>query len=149
MNVKGVCSMSRASRVLLCILALSLSFINSPLAQSQSSSAVPSSPQSLAESAVRAVVEKYFALYGAEDLNGVMSLWSEKSPNYASLKQNLQRQGIFTTNLSVSKPGDLAGQGGKRESQPEGDDQSHDHQSEDQPEARTADSAQLCFRQRE
>jgi hypothetical protein len=29
-----------------------------------------------AESAVRAMAEKYFALYTAEDLDGVMSLWS-------------------------------------------------------------------------
>jgi tetratricopeptide (TPR) repeat protein len=52
---------------------------------------------------VRAVVEKYFVLYAAEDLDGLISLWSEKSPDYASLKQNLQRQ--FTTeDFSFSDP---------------------------------------------
>ena len=83
--------MSSAFRVLFCLLALSLS----ALAQS------PGSPPSSDESAVRAVVEKYFARYAAEDLDGVMSLWSEKSPDYASLKQNLQRQ-FATEDFSVS-----------------------------------------------
>jgi CHAT domain-containing protein/Tfp pilus assembly protein PilF len=67
-----------------------LSLINSPLAQSQSS----------AESALRAVVEEYFALYAAEDVDRVMSLWSEKSPDYASVKQNLQRE-FATEDFSV------------------------------------------------
>lgn len=95
--------MSLASRALLCLLALSLSFINSFPAQSQSPSSVPSSPPSSTESAVRAVVEKYFALYAAEDIDGMMSLWSEKSPDYASLKLNLQRQ-FATENFSFSAP---------------------------------------------
>jgi len=95
--------MSFAFRVSLCLLVFSLSLINSPLAQSQSSTSVPGSPPSSAESAVRAVVEKYFVLYAAEDLDGVMSLWSEKSPDYASLKQNLQRQ-FATEDFSFSDP---------------------------------------------
>ena len=41
---------------------------------------------------MRAVVEKYFARYAGKDPDGLMSLWSEKSPDYVSLKQNLQRQ---------------------------------------------------------
>jgi CHAT domain-containing protein/tetratricopeptide (TPR) repeat protein len=41
---------------------------------------------------VRALVEKYFALYASKDLDGLMSLWSEKSPDYASFKQSLQEQ---------------------------------------------------------
>ncbi|MFN2511369.1 MAG: tetratricopeptide repeat protein [Pyrinomonadaceae bacterium] len=58
------------------------------LAQVQSSLSI----QSAAESAARAVGEKYFTLYSAKDLDRLMSLWSEKSPDYASLKQKLQRQ---------------------------------------------------------
>jgi CHAT domain-containing protein/tetratricopeptide (TPR) repeat protein len=94
--------MSFTFRVSLCLLAFSLSLINSTRAQSQSSSSVPGSPPS-AESAVRAVVGKYFVLYAVEDLDGVMSLWSEKSPDYASLKQNLQRQ-FATEDFSFSVP---------------------------------------------
>jgi CHAT domain-containing protein len=37
-------------------------------------------------------VEKYFSLYAAKDLDGLMGLWSQRSPDYASLKQLLQRQ---------------------------------------------------------
>jgi CHAT domain-containing protein/tetratricopeptide (TPR) repeat protein len=85
--------MSFAFRVLLCLLALS--FIRPILTQSQSSSSFPNSSPSSAEPALRAVVEKYFALYTGKDLDGLMSLWSEKSPDYASIKENLQRQ--FTT----------------------------------------------------
>ncbi len=44
------------------------------------------------EAAVRVVAEKYFAHYAAQDLNSLLSLWSEQSPDYASLKQNWQRQ---------------------------------------------------------
>jgi CHAT domain-containing protein/Tfp pilus assembly protein PilF len=73
-------------------LALSLCLVNSVLAQSQSASSGSGASQSSAESDMRAVAEKYFASYGAKDLDGLMSLWSGKSPDYASLKQNLQRQ---------------------------------------------------------
>jgi len=95
--------MSFAFRVLLYLLALSLSFINSISAQSQSSSSVPGAPPSPAESVVRAVVEKYFATYAVKDLDELMSLWSDKSPDYAPFKQNLQRQ-FATENFSFSDP---------------------------------------------
>jgi hypothetical protein len=75
-----------------CILALGLSLINSVLAQSPSSSSVPDSSPALVESAVRAVVEKYFVLYSGEDLDGVMSLWSRRSPNYEAKKQALKKR---------------------------------------------------------
>jgi CHAT domain-containing protein/Tfp pilus assembly protein PilF len=41
---------------------------------------------------VRAVVEKYYTLYAGKNLEGLMSLWSEKSPDYASLKRDLEGQ---------------------------------------------------------
>jgi CHAT domain-containing protein/Tfp pilus assembly protein PilF len=59
--------------------------------QYQSSSSVPASPQSSAESAVRAVVGKYYALYAAKDLDGLMSLWSEQSPDLESRKRAMQK----------------------------------------------------------
>ena len=82
------------------LLALSLSFnlaipalsqpTSSPQATQHSSAHYAS--QASAEPAVRVVVEKYFALYAAKDMDGLMGLWSEKSPDHPSLKQNLERQ---------------------------------------------------------
>jgi CHAT domain-containing protein/tetratricopeptide (TPR) repeat protein len=87
--------MSTACRAPLFLLALSLGLVSSALAQPLSSSEIPTSYQSSAESAVRAVVEQYFAFYTGKDLDGLMSLWSEKSPDYASIKEILRRK--FTT----------------------------------------------------
>jgi CHAT domain-containing protein/predicted negative regulator of RcsB-dependent stress response len=87
--------MSTDRRAPLFLLALSLGLISSALAQSLSSSNIPTSYQSSAEPAVRALVERYFSFYTGKDLDGLMSLWSEKSPDYASVKESLRRQ--FTT----------------------------------------------------
>src|SRR5215470_3041873 len=75
----------------LCSLALSLIIVSPAAPQSKSSSSIPASHQSSAESAARAVVEKYFALYAAKDLDGLMSLWSEQSPDLESRKQEMQK----------------------------------------------------------
>src|SRR5712691_10597378 len=91
----GVSPMPFAFRMPLLSLALSLSLTSPVFTQSQSSPSAPNASQASAESAMRAVVEKYFALYTGKDLEGLMSLWSEKSPDYASIKQNFQQQ--FTT----------------------------------------------------
>ena len=53
---------------------------------------VPNLSQSSMETDVRAVVEQYFARYAAKDLDGLLSLWSAKSPDYAALKKDLERQ---------------------------------------------------------
>src|SRR5262249_38109444 len=95
--------MSYVFRVSLCALVLSLSLKSLAFSRVQSSSAVPNSSQPPAEPAVRALVEKYFALYAAKDLDGLMGLWTEKSPDHASLKQNLQRQ-FATESYSMSLP---------------------------------------------
>jgi CHAT domain-containing protein/tetratricopeptide (TPR) repeat protein len=95
--------MSLASRVPFCLLVLSFGLIHSSPAQPQASGPANNAPQSSAESAVRGVVEKYFVLYAAKDVEGVMSLWSEKSPAYASLKQNMQQQ-FATDDFSFSDP---------------------------------------------
>src|SRR5262245_44432156 len=95
--------MSHLFRVLLCALVLSLSLKSPVFPRVQFSSAVPDSSQSPAETAVSALVEKYFALYAAKDLEGLMGLWSEKSPDHASLKQNLRRQ-FATESYSLSLP---------------------------------------------
>lgn len=72
------------------LLVLSLSLVSQIFSQSQSSPAALS--QSSAEPVVRTVVERYFILYAGKDVDGLMSLWSEKSPDYASVKQDLSRQ---------------------------------------------------------
>src|SRR5262249_2674112 len=92
--------MSHVFRVSLYALVLSLGLKTLAFSQDQSSSAVPNSSP---PPAVRAVVEKYFALYAAKDLDGVIGLWSEKSPDHASLKQNLQGQ-FATESYSSSLP---------------------------------------------
>src|SRR5215813_8170246 len=84
--------MSYVFRVSLCALVLSLSLKSPAFSQVQSSSAVPNSSQPPAEPAVRAVVEKYFALYAAKDIDGLMNLWSRQAPDYTSFKQDLERQ---------------------------------------------------------
>ena len=87
--------MSFTFRAALCLLASSLTLNNTSLAQPQASRSFVGAPVSsadTAEAAVRAVAQTYFARYAAKDLDGVLSLWSEKSPDYSSLRQNLQRQ---------------------------------------------------------
>ena len=81
-----------AFRVSWCSLALSLTLIGPALAQSPPPSSAFHASQASDESAVRAMAEMYFALYAAKDIDGLLNLWSKKSPDYASLKQNLQRQ---------------------------------------------------------
>jgi CHAT domain-containing protein/Tfp pilus assembly protein PilF len=96
--------MSSVFRVSSLSMALSLSLICPAFPQAQSpSSAPPTVARPPAESDLRAVVEKYFALYAGKDLEGLMSLWSEKSPDHASFKQSLQGQ-FAAENYSFSSP---------------------------------------------
>ncbi|HEV2800061.1 MAG TPA: CHAT domain-containing tetratricopeptide repeat protein [Pyrinomonadaceae bacterium] len=84
--------MSFAFRAALCWLALSLSLFNSLSAQTHSLTSAPSSPPLSHSSPEGDVVAQYFARYAAKDLDGVISLWSRKSPDYAALRQRLQSQ---------------------------------------------------------
>jgi CHAT domain-containing protein/uncharacterized protein HemY len=95
--------MSSAFRVSSLTLALNLSLICAVFSQTQSSSTTSTVARSSAEPDLRAVVEKYFALYSGKDLDGLMSLWSQKSPDYASFKQNLQGQ-FATEDYSFTIP---------------------------------------------
>jgi CHAT domain-containing protein/tetratricopeptide (TPR) repeat protein len=79
-------------RRLFCLLALSLSFSQTALGQSQSPSSLPDSHPSLEEAALRAVIDKYFSAFGKKDLAGIVALWNEKSPEFATYKQRLQQQ---------------------------------------------------------
>jgi CHAT domain-containing protein/tetratricopeptide (TPR) repeat protein len=85
------------------LLALSLSFNLAFIAFSQPASSAPAAQNSSDQEALRALVEKYFALYASKDLDGLMGLWSEKSPDRSSLKQNLERQ-FATESYSLSHP---------------------------------------------
>jgi CHAT domain-containing protein/tetratricopeptide (TPR) repeat protein len=57
--------------------------------------------QSSAETEARTLVEKYFALYAAKDLDGLMSLWSAKIPDPAGKRKALGSQ-VETSDVSVS-----------------------------------------------
>src|SRR5262249_50405539 len=85
-------------------LALSLVLFCPAPPQSPSSSPVPAYPQSSDESAVRGVVEKYFSLYAAKDLGGLMSLWSEKSPDLESRRQAMQKLFAGYEKIEVKNP---------------------------------------------
>lgn len=97
--------MSRAIRLVFS-LAIFLVVTVSCAAQVTSVSSVVSPPQSSTESAVRAVVEKYLALYAARDLDGLMKLWSEKSPDNPSQKRSLLQkfaaEGYSVSDLALS-----------------------------------------------
>ncbi len=85
------------------LLALSLSFNVTSLALSQPVSPAPAIQDSLDQEALRTLVEKYFALYAAKDLDGLMGLWSEKSPDRSTFKQNMERQ-FATESYSLGLP---------------------------------------------
>jgi CHAT domain-containing protein/tetratricopeptide (TPR) repeat protein len=58
--------------------------------------------------AIRKVVEQFFAAYAKEDLEGLMSLWSERSSDLSAVKQNLTKtfndhRNIEVKNLDISK----------------------------------------------
>jgi CHAT domain-containing protein/tetratricopeptide (TPR) repeat protein len=96
--------MSFMFRLSLCFLALSMSLICPVFSLAQSSSSAPTNiARALAESDLPALVEKYFALYAGKDVDGLMSLWSQKSPDYASLKPNLQKE-FASEDCSFSNP---------------------------------------------
>jgi CHAT domain-containing protein/uncharacterized protein HemY len=44
------------------------------------------------EAALRAVTEKFFTAYAGKDLEGIMALWSEKSPDLASARQKFRQE---------------------------------------------------------
>src|SRR5690349_19938342 len=47
--------------------------------------------QSADEMALRALAEKFFAAYQQQAVDGLMSLWSEKAPDFASSQQGFQQ----------------------------------------------------------
>lgn len=60
------------------------------------------------EAAIRSLVERFFAAYQKKDLDGLMSLWSEKASDFAASKQSLQQtfndhQTIEVKRLDIGK----------------------------------------------
>jgi tetratricopeptide (TPR) repeat protein len=81
-----------AFRPSLLSLALSLCLIGLLLTPVRSASGALNAAQTPAEAEVRAVVERYFVFYAAKDLDGLLALWSERSPEHSALKTDLQKQ---------------------------------------------------------
>src|SRR5262245_24345420 len=82
--------MSFALRVSLCLLALSLNFINPALAQSQSASSALETRHSADETALRALAEAFFHAWAAKDLDGFLRLWSDKSAELEARRKSAQ-----------------------------------------------------------
>jgi CHAT domain-containing protein/tetratricopeptide (TPR) repeat protein len=80
---------SPAVRLLRALGIFSLALI---MAGRASGATPPQTPQQSGdELAIRALVERFFVAYQKEDLEGVMLLWSEKSPDLTAGRQSLQR----------------------------------------------------------
>ena len=82
--------MSSVLRVSLCLLALSLNFINSALAQPQSASSALAPQHSSDETALRALAEAFFHTWAAKDLDGFLRLWSDKSTELEARRKSSQ-----------------------------------------------------------
>src|SRR5262245_56245728 len=99
--------MPLVSRVSLLLLASSLSLSGAALSPVQSSASVLNASQASAETEARALVEKYFALYAAKDLDGLMGLWSAKLPDTAgkrkALGSQLEISDVIFSGLTISR----------------------------------------------
>lgn len=73
-------------------LAISLALAVYCAGQVTSIPSVAISPQSSTDADFRSLTEKYVALYSSKEVEGLMKLWSEKSPDYALLKQRLAQK---------------------------------------------------------
>src|SRR5262249_15912226 len=100
-------AMPFASRVSLLLLASSLSLSSAVFSTAQSSASVLNASQSSAETEGRTLVEKYFALYAAKDLDGLMGLWSAKLPDTAgkrkALGSQLEISDVIFSGLTISR----------------------------------------------
>src|SRR5215470_12469681 len=100
-------AMPFASRVSLLLLAASLSLSSAVFSTAQSSASVLNASQSSVETEARTLVEKYFALYAAKDLDGLMGLWSAKLPDTAgkrkALGSQLETSEVIFSGLTISR----------------------------------------------
>ena len=83
--------MSFALRISLCFLASGLTFISPTLAQSQSAPPATAAQYSTDEAALRSLAESFFFTWTAKDLDGFLRLWTPKSPDLESRKQETKK----------------------------------------------------------
>ncbi|MGA9773922.1 MAG: CHAT domain-containing tetratricopeptide repeat protein [Blastocatellia bacterium] len=76
--------MSRASRVMFCLIALGLSFISPASSLFQSLASTPSTSQLSDEETLRRMTEQYALAIAAGDLEAIRRFWNPQSPNLAS-----------------------------------------------------------------
>jgi CHAT domain-containing protein len=69
----------------------------------QIDSRTPGTPTSSQEAALRQLVERFFAAYGRKNLDALLPLWSQDSPNVAAHKQSLEQQ-FATEDFSFATP---------------------------------------------
>jgi CHAT domain-containing protein/Tfp pilus assembly protein PilF len=81
-------------RTLLLVVVVYLSSSIAPLAN----------PQSTDEAQLRTLMTTFFAAYQRKDLDGLMSLWSESSPDVASSKQTLRQIFDATEKIELKTP---------------------------------------------
>src|SRR5262249_605936 len=100
-------AMPFASRVSFLLLASSLSLSSAVFSTAQSSASVLNASQSSAETEARALVEKYFALYAAKYLDGLMGLGNAKLPDTAwnrkVLGSELGHSDVIFSGLTISR----------------------------------------------
>ena len=90
----------------LCLIAFLFVAVSGSLAQTPGG-ASPANASAKDEAELRAVIEKFFELYAKEDLEGLMKLWSEKSPDYAERKKAMAelfvKEDYRFSNLTVTR----------------------------------------------
>ena len=91
---------------LLCLIAFLFAAVPGSLAQTPGS-ASPADASAKDQTELRAVIEKFFELYAKEDLEGLMKLWSEESPDYAerrkAMAESFTKEDYSFSSLSISK----------------------------------------------
>jgi len=89
-----------------CLIAFLFAAIPGSVAQTPGNTS-PAGALAKDEAELRTVVEKFFELYAKEDLEGVMKLWSEKSPDYAERKkamaENFAKEDYRFSNLAITR----------------------------------------------
>jgi CHAT domain-containing protein/ketosteroid isomerase-like protein len=88
-----------------CLIAFLFAAIPGGLASPSNTS--PADDPEKDETELRAVIEKFFELYANEDLEGLMRMWSEKSPDYAARKKAMAelfaKEDYRASNLTITR----------------------------------------------
>jgi len=88
-----------------CLIAFLFAAIPGSLASPSNTS--PADDPEKNDNELRAVIEKFFELYANEDLEGLMRMWSEKSPDYAARKKAMAelfaKEDYRASNLTITR----------------------------------------------